>query len=42
MLVRTPELAVGMEDELGVRGKAIVGRYAPLTATNVKQLLLQE
>jgi len=42
MLVRTPELALPMADELELVGKGYTGKYAPLTSTNVSQLLLDE
>ena len=42
MLVKTPQLAVPMENELELIGKGYVGRYAPLTSTNVSQLLKLE
>ncbi|KAF6036158.1 DNHD1 [Bugula neritina] len=42
MLVRTPELALPMADELELVGKGYTGKYAPLTSTNVSQLLLDD
>ena len=42
MLVRTPDLAMPMEDDLAVHGRGYFGKYAPLTSRNVAQILENE
>ena len=42
LLVRTPDLAMTMENDLQLVGTGYDGRYAPLTSRNVSQLLQQE
>lgn len=42
LLVRTPDLAVPMEDDLTLQGHGYFGKYAPLTSRNVAQILENE
>lgn len=42
LLIRTPDLAVPMEEGLQLQGRGYAGQYAPLTSSNVAQLLQLE